>query len=810
LASFQGRKNGDNSQNQMALEQSGVPNSISSLNQFDPYTGLRTSANGDTTLSVPPALPNQNVPAAAVGAQVPPEFASLDRSVLEDINSLSNIQRNPVYGFSPGATIPGLSVGHNLNVGTRLGNKHQQEVIGTKPKVSLVVDDRNKLEFSELAFLSLDQVRNRRVGDRVELTYDDESVSYGRGYKYFIVTVDKNILQSARSQVVGTVIEGIRIPPRPSWVSANVDQTAVSLSADVQDQLTEKFEVYRFEDSSDRTRTVWAQTISDLVGYTQRPYQRDIGPNNYLLMGEFPNGLKTGGQFIDQSVIPGRRYTYRVYSVDVFGNKSESPFQLDVYVPDRQQQFVDLRAPSILAEVDAKTGRARVTFQTDDEHLEHLRLERRDLTIGQDAFNTPSSVPRIIMGKGRLATGRIALEGERLYDRDPTIVWNGVFDANPHQQQVFVDTTVAIDHIYQYVIWGEDRYGNRSSYALSIPVLVVHRPFINAPVGVSASLSKSSAGDLTGVQLSWVEGNLDKSAEDLIGDQAALSQSQIRTLYQVQRLVDGDERWLSFPLQSGSMLFDPITGSVPGVAPNFRPPYLDFNRTYQYRVQAVQTGSFISNFSVPVSTFTGFDMTQPLNFVAKMPPVHQHPFYVMLNWDTFERSGVVDRWEIERAGVNNFAAARLNLKNPQDFTNITFLPFRTVYRESNRFVSVVAEGLGLGYSSPTMVGTSCYMDTQVDFGNSYFYRIRAFSPEGSPSPWSYKGVKLTSVTFEQKWAPVFTDAERLFLSQVYEPLRIIKGNRIQGKNSMNLQPEYSKPDSSRTEPRVIVENNGGG
>lgn len=809
LAALRGRKNEDPSQNQMALEQGGVPNAVTKLNSFDPFTGLRTSADSDTTLSVPPPLPGQNPSFATSGSQVPPAFARLDKSVLDDVRSVSNIQRNPVYEFDLGISLSGVTVGSNVNVGVRLGDRQQQQVEGNRSQSVLVVSDANRLEFSEIAFIMLDQARSRRVGELVEISYDDETVSYGRGYRYFVVTVDKNLQQSARSQVVGTTIEGLRVPERPSWVSATPDQASVSLSIAVEDQLVEKFEVYRFEDSSSRTRQVLAQTISDTEGFSQRSQLRTIGANNYLLVGECQNGMKTGGQFIDAFVSPGRHYRYRVYSVDVFGNKSESPFELDSYVPDRQQQLVDLRAPALLAEVDAPTGRVRLTFRTDDEHLEHVRIERRDLTVGQSSFSTPGSPPRTTLGPGRGVKGRRSLEGERLYDVSPDVVWNGVFSVVTGEQQVFIDATVSYDHIYQYIAWGEDRYGNRSSYALSVPLLVIRRPFINTPVGVAASLLSGSTGEITSAVISWTEGNLDKSAEDLIGDQSALSQSQVRTMYQVQRLRAGEERWATFPLQTGTTLLDgPVVSGSASDAPKFRPLYPELNQTYFYRVQAVQTGAFISNFSSPVSLFTGFDVTQPLDFVARTPPVYQRPFYVMLNWGTFDPSGVVDRWEIERASVNNFAAARLNLKNPDDFSNISFQPYRTVFRESSRFSSQVEDPNTSGTVSPTIVGEHCFMDTQVDFGNSYFYRIRAVSPEGMTSRWSFKGIKLTSAAFEKKWAAVITDTEKQELTQAYSPIRIIRGSRSYVKSTISMQPEYSKPDSERASPRVFIETGG--
>lgn len=805
MAVLRSGKNSDPSQTQMMLESNGVPNAVTKLNSFDPYTGLRASANGDDSLLVPPSFAGQNPNPKFPSGSVPPELAHLGDAVLSDLNVLANIRRNPLFGFDPGVVERNVPVGQNVNTGLRLGNEAQAQSVANRQSTSLVVESNNRLDFYEVAFIPIDSANVRRVGDQAEFKYDDESVAYGRGYKYFLVTLDSEMRQSPRSQIVDAVIEAPRVPAHPASVAVHVEQTRISIGVTVDDQLIEKFEVYRSEGAAPSDLTSTAPTVADQDGYSLRFYQRRIGDNNYLLIGECMNGLRAGGQFIDPRVMIGRLYTYRVYSVDIFGNKSESPLQFDVYVPDPEQQHVELRAPSILVEVDANTAKVRVTFQCDDERVEQLRLERRDLSIGQDTFTVPQEPPRIIMGPGRLAVGRKALEGEHLYDQNLDRSWSGMFEPTHHLSQVFVDTTVALDHTYQYRIYGQDRYGNRSSYSMSIPLLVVRRPLVNAPTSLSASLVRTSSS-IDAVRVSWQEGNVFLSAEDLIGDQTDLSASAIRTLYQVQRLRVGQERWESFPLMTGTVLVDPVSIDR---APNFRPPFAQLNQTYLYRVQAIQTGAFVSNFTPSVSASTAFEMTQPINFSVLVPQVYRRPFFAMLNWDTFEQSGVVDRWEIERAEVNNVAAARLSLKNPDDYSNLDFRPFRTVYRESSRFSGKVQDAQVLATGSATVVGQHQFMDAQVDFGNTYFYRIRAISPQGIRSRWSFRGIRITGSAFERKWMTILTDEERVRLSHTYAPMRLVNGAQPQPRSSISLQPEFSKPDSLRLSPRVSIDLGGG-
>jgi hypothetical protein len=810
LMTYRGRKNQDNaSVAEIRHVENGVLNSIDNLNFIDPYTNLRQSANGALQALNPPALAGQPVNQSFTDSQLPPGVQHLDSSVLENINVLANMQRNPNSGFDIKIYPQPINVGDNLNTGLKLGYSQNVQIREFTSKTMTVVEAGNKLEFQEIAFLTTDKLKGRRIQGRMEYTFTDQSVSYGRGYKYFVTTVDDNMIQSQRSEIATIVVEGMRVPECPSTVTPHVEQTSVSLSITAADQLIEKFEVYRYEYDLNRALSASAITIADNDGYSVRHYNRKIASNNYLLLGECQNTSLAGAEFIDPGVKPGSFYTYRVYAVDIFGNKSERPMQVDAYVPDLQQQYTYLQKPAILVENDAASKLVVITFSCDDSNVEKLQLERRDLTMGQDSFSVPTSPPRVQFGLTNVVKARKFL-GEVMSDNAGDIYkWNGIFVNRVAQQIRFIDPAVQFDHIYQYRIYGEDRYGNRSPYAVSSPLLLSRRPFINSPLGVSASITTNENYDITGISLKWNEANLDIAAEELIGDQTVLLNSHVRTMYSVQRKKKEEDTWQSFSLITGSSITDLVTGQpgTLGAAPNFRPAYLDLNQTYLYRVQAVQTGAFVSNFTKPVEIFVGFSVTAPEKFTLRTPDVYLKPFYVMLNWDTRENTGVVDHWEIERSDVNNFAASRLNLKNQEEFSTLVFKSFRKVYRESSRFSGKVQDPAFSNtqkIDQAIITGQHCFMDTQVDFGNSYFYRIRAVSPEGSKSAWTYKGIKITSSIFEQKWLPILTDLEKQTLSQSMVPMVFSRGMRKTHKSSISMQPDFSKPDSQRTVPRVDV------
>lgn len=804
IAALKGYKNSDNvNMSVTRLEETGVQNAVTNLGSPNPFTGLPNSANMDGSLIVPPPLSGQSV-SVLDDPNVPEAFHHLDKSVIENINVLFNLQNNPVFGYSVSAVTSSIPVGANYSGDLKLGRAQRIDQQWNASNSSMVVDSENSLMFSEIAHFSPDACFSQQVGNFVEYYFADDSVTYGGGYKYFVVTIDDQMAQSSRSSIVDAVVEVVRVPPRPTYVDVTTEQRSISLAIIVNDQLIEKFEIHRMDTSPHRKQSVIAEVISGQAGFSAEPLIRNIQKNNFVLIGEALNSLRVGCTFIDRDVVPGNPYVYRVYSVDIFGNKSESPFEVTAFVSDRQDQFVPLKAPSILAEVDSKTKKIKITFNSNEPLVQRMRLERKDLTTGEQEFSNPSTPSRIILGYGRSPLkNRNSLQGELLAGRDPLDTWTGFFQ-NTGKQQIFIDQSVQFDHIYQYRIYGEDRYGNRTSYGLTSPLLVIRKPFINAPVNLTSVLTWDDKYKIQGVQLTWGPGSLDVSAADKLGNQTALSDSSVRTLYQVQRKLEGSEIWENFPLTENVTLFDALEGVNGDVSPNFRPSFLKLNERYSYRVQAVQIGAFISNFTDPVSTFVGFSAADPEFFILRTPDSYTRPFYIMLNWDTPTVSGVVDRWDIERCELNNFAAGRFNINNPQAFKDLQYKAFRSVYRESSRFSGreVDIKNNSNQVDATVISGEHYYMDNQVEFGNSYFYRIRAVDSNGNNSGWVYKAIKLTDQVYENKWVPIFSDEEKKKLALSLQPQTLSRGVKRNIQNSMGLLPSYCAPDSSRTNPRI--------
>lgn len=836
------RKNQDYlGQYELQLSGMNVDNAITALNPIDPSRKLRVQSSDDQPtatdhLSANDRPTGDGVTQRDVGSFVQPDsFLNLDRSVARDLNSIKNIQlQNPQLAAR--TLPPVVPVGSSIIMGNaqRLG---AEQIRQNRSRLSpgagnTVVDSANRVDFKEIAFLSPGKLTGLIIGDSIQYSYDDPSINYAKSYRYYVVTVDDNMVESQRSRIVQINVDGIRIPQVPTRASAYVISRSVCLTAMVDDLLVEKFEIYRREltgpTGPDSSRI---SIVAGTQGYHVSEDTRQRLPNGFLQIGEVANHSVIGGTFYDRDVKPGHKYVYRIFSVDVFGNKSESPREIQVFYPD-PQKHVDLATPSILAEVDSTTGKVRVTIHCDDTRVTRLFLSRRDVSIGQSAFVPPGQIEHIRLGSTDSARGAARFDDVRYgMSVDRSLVWNGMIE-NTQDNIVFYDNSVMQDRTYQYQVYGTDRFGNSTQAATSGRLLVANRFLIFEPQNLTAQVSQSGSV-VTGISLSWDDPNIDISPEDRIGNRETLRENQVRTLYQVSRRRVGEDSWVDFAMTENQTVFDPARlpselsplpplpqrSSPTGYAeqqvarsltsfqsaslvvpPKPLPQQAQFlvpNETYMYRVQTFQSGNFISNFSDPVVVTVILPVTTPVNFRVRPGDTKVRPFYVALNWDTSIDSGIVDRWEIERVAVNNIAAARFNNLNPSDFSNLTYVPYKVIYAESSRFRERTDDDLAqrglLGGTGPTtlLTGQNHYLDQDVEFGNTYFYRIRAVSPTGGQtSGWAYRGVKVTDDSYEKKQNAILTADERSSLSTTIAPIssKVDFFSQKQTQSSLSIGP----------------------
>lgn len=769
-----------------SLNDSEIKNSLSDLSGIDPLTGVRrgtktSSHSSNSELTAARTFSSFDSVAGDLSSFVNPnDFVGIDRSVANDPKSLRNLQvQNP--GSVVGKQRSVVSVGKSIFVDNtdRIGAESlRQTRKDFSLKTNIVVGAQNKLGFKEIAFVSPDKLSSRRIGDVNEYTFEDLTVTYGRSYKYYILTVDSNMNESGRSRMVQVDVEAIRVPESPKRVVAANVNGVVSLTISVDDLFVEKFEIYRKEVDPGYKKEDQAlfPSVSSPNGFVVENVIRQRNANDFLQIGESLNGKAAGSNFFDRSTRLGMQYVYRIYSVDVFGNKSERPNEVTVFVPDPSRKVTSLRKPSILVEIDSSTNRTKVTMTSNDSRVVSLFLGRRDVTIGQQAFVPPGEVSHVKLGNPG-PVGANSFLDVRVSNMTKDIAWNGFFDATSGPV-VFIDKTAQIDRMYQYRVYGVDKFGNMTPYEISSKVFVVNRQMLNAPLNLSGTLSIGENGRPLALTLTWDDGNLDVSAEDRLGNRQDLQDTSVRTLYQVERRRSSEDSWKEFPLVEGRTLVDIVQPEDQSVlSPPYLPENLRVNEKYIYRVSAYQTGSFISNFCPPIETFIAAPVLSPVNFRLTAPNTKKRPFYIVINWNTDRQSGAVDRWEIERAAINNMAAAKLNPNRPSDFSSIVFSPYRTVYLESSRFrernddenpsLDQTATQSGL------VTGQHHFIDSNVDFGNTYFYRIRAIPAVGdAQSDWVYKGMKVTDETFEKKLDSLITPVETKTLIETLAPVSV--------------------------------------
>ncbi len=759
-------KNGDFvSSFEKRLIEGSVENSVSSLSSIDPFTNQRRGSN---RTEIDNGLKDDSSNRAGVSEDLSSFFKKnpgldVDRSVSRDLKSLRNIQlQNPdiVRELSENNS----TTKKNLN-GKDVKADHTAQF--SDRDSSIVIDKSNKSEYKEIAFLSIENVSKNVIGKYVEFSFEDTSILYGRSYNYFFQTVDKNLNESVRSRIVNVSIDGLRIPSPPDKITGFIVENSISLSMFSSDLLVEKFEILKKDLGivSLKDREIDSVVVSSMDGFTTINQKKTIQQNDFIVIGESINGLKNGSIFYDRNIIPGRRYVYRVYVVDIFGNKSSDPKEIEVFVPDQRHKNVDLLKPNILVEVDAFTGKCGLTLRCSDPRVEFLFLSRKDFTVNQQTFVPPGQISAIKMGNPISFRGPRSFEDIHLVDGNRGIAWNGVFE-NKGTDIRFIDFTSRIDHTYQYQVYGVDRFGNSTSHETSNKIFVSRRPVLNTPLNLTGSLRIGDNGDVQGIDLKWKQGDIDTTSEERLGSRSTLEDNSVKSLFQLERKKKGEEQWLEFPLIEESSFFDQVS-SPNTIAPIYRPPLLEKSDTYMYRVQTFQSGGFISNFSPSIQINFEAPVSLPGNFRALPSDSKVRPFYVFLTWTSDVFSGVIDHWEIQRAEINNFAAAKFGSNSSLDFKKLDFTLLKKIYRESSRFNSMELDSFRNNQNSSR---SHRYIDTEIVLGNSYFYRICSVGiNSANTSDWVYKGAKITDDVFEMKQKSLITDEDRRRLSDSLIP-----------------------------------------
>lgn len=760
---------------QKILDAKEVGNSLSKTTKIDEFTGIRsglTSASSSfQRLSENEVSKNSDdtvIIQLSSFLKLRDSF-SLDKSVVDDLKSIRNIQlQNPQFAASIAEN--GMH-GSGIVNDDALKRLKQAQISEIRKSVNAQsqfnVEKGNSLSFKELAIIPISRLKKNSVGNITEFYYFDPSVELGVSYSYYVTSIDNRSIESLRSKIASVSIENSIPPEKPKRLYTSYNGRDITLSILAEDSSTEKFEIYRKNVSDGyRKESKEIDVINGSNGFITDKETRESLRNGFLQVGEAINLHSSGGSFIDKRVKGGKKYLYRVYSVDHYGNKSQKPKEVIVYAIRGGKSIPDITKPAITAEIDENTKHVKITVENGDSRIVSIMIARKNLSLNEKTFTNPHQQSHIRSARIKPYSSKTS---DDIVMRGRGTGWTGHFFNS--DKLVFVDDTTRIDNVYQYCAYGIDRYGNKTSYAISQPLFVSTRPVISSPINLVAEIDPLGI-----VRISWEDGNLDIDPEDRIGNRENLKNTFYRTLFQVERKKKNEEVWKQFPLVDTTFIEDKVS-IIGEVAPQYRPQYLEADSEYMYRVAAFQTGGFISNFSDPIRVNTFTQVRQPENFKIKTCDVKRDPFFVALNWDTPNESGAVSKWIIERTHVNNFAAAKINVTNLKDFKKLNFEVIAEVSRESSRARSRSYDESDILLKDVSvqnvLTGQRYFIDRDIKFGNTYFYKLTAVGiDENSKSDPLVRGIRITEQSFERKLNSMITQSERNKLSSELKPLEL--------------------------------------
>lgn len=711
-------------------------------------TNFVADTGGSTSRSVtspaerrlPAVLPtlNTNKPEEFVSTGLV-SMAGVDRSVVENITFYLNRRS---LGDLPEPARPPLTVGSRSGINVLHGSRVSS--------VGNILPSSNGLEFSPIGTVTPHGSSVRQVGDITEITFVDPSVVFGAIYTYFVVAVGLNGEVGPRSRMVEVTVSRTVPPARPVVTyGLTAGQPRFSIKCSPGSSHVEVF------------RSGRAALISSMMGSDESLIIE--GPSNKV--GEFyhtgdlglgPDGSTT---FIDHDVIPGDRPTYRFYSVDPYGLKSQTPFSCSMMIPSHGERL-PLSIPSITTEqVSSGQGVIRVSVTCDDDRVMAFNFSRRDITANERAVHQANQPEYFTLGR---VDGKRA--GSRRGPMPLDTPWPSVLMASAGSAS-FIDTTVRLDRVYQYAVQAIDRRGNKSFMVGAQPVGVYSKPPIDSPTDLTAKLLVEE-GLPRGVMLTWTPGTVDVSPNQLLDDQDVLAATSIRTVFQVERRQKGAPFWDSMPATSESYFVDP---AIESQTPSSRPPYVIKGLEYEYRVLSMQSGGFISPRTDSIRVTVTPTPPAPSTIWVRSSDPAIRPLVVVVSWDM--DSKFVDHWEVQRATANKIYAARVSSMDSTLARELQYDTVANIPPESSRATGLQTDSV-ITLDPTVYVGRRFYIDSDVDLANSHFYRVRSVGQLGVVSDWTYGGVSVTDYTFDRKLLSTLSDDEKVMLTTDARPIKM--------------------------------------
>lgn len=745
----------------------GVGNVLAQFVADDPVSPRRVVISpAERELSAPMSPLNTNRTTQTSAGLL--SIAGLDRSVLENLTFYLN--RRSVQGVAPperGPLIPGRTSGLNVLRGSGIS------------AAGNIVQASNEMEFVSIGTVTPRGAGARTVGSVIEMSFVDPSVVYGARYAYYAAVIGPNGELGPRSRIVHVTVTRT-VPPQAPRITYGLTGGVPRFSIRCMPG-TSHVEVYR----SGRAALNSVVLGSDQSLVIEGPANR-VG--EFYHAGDLGLGSDGSTTFVDRDVVPGDRPTYRFYAVDAYGLKCQTPFSCDMRIPDHGEPL-PLAIPSITTEqVSLGKPAVRVRVSVDDDRIVGFVFSRRDVTVNERAVHQANQPELVTLGRTdpKRAISR----------RGPTpldLQWPSVMMATAGSAS-FTDTSVRIDRVYQYAVQAIDRRGNKTFLVGAQPIGVYSKPTVDPPSDLMARTT--AEGDrATGVLLTWTPGTVDFSPNQLLDDQDVLTATSVRSVFQVERRKKGSPYWDAMPATTESYFFDQALSEVP----NFRPAYVVPGLDYEYRVQAMQSGGFVSPRTDIVSVFVAPPPMAPEVVWVRATDVAVRPLNVVVSWDM--STAFIEEWEVQRASTNKIFGSRIS---SMDSTLARSLDYRTVARvtpEASRAAGMQAD-VAFVRDPNVYVGRRFYLDADLDPANSYFYRVRSISRGGSASGWTYGGISVSDHAFDRKLLSILSDDEKVALATDQSPIiaRFTEATTADRLSDGELRPRTVMNKTSRFEP----------
>lgn len=487
----------------------------------------------------------------------------------------------------------------------------------------------------------------------IDLSYEDKMIGYGEEFEYYITSITEEAGPGNRSNSIGVRVEDptpIRPPSELRIIQLNENEVQLRICADSRDNISNVIVFRRPENEITYTRVASIPNVNDCFN------------------------------LVDSTVEYTRSYSYRIFMENIHGTLSE-PGEIDITSTVQRitsaTRSNNFKIPIITAIQDQNSDFIKITISSNDPNISYYELERRDLTINERKFSSPSKRETNFGGDGWTNNKLFVDKNRDFFDKNLVRERDLLNRRGTESEIIFIDNAVQIGHIYQYRVRGYDLFRNPSSYALDL-IKVTGKKVLRTPINLKSQILRGSPFR---VKISWDDDNLSTkfSSEELFKVDTELSQSDVKFIYAVQRRRLGEINYDSFPLTANEFIVDEvssadvITFQSKKVEDTFEPVsnietedetitvsgrkierpaglpfYLEENSIYFYRVEARDEFGEISNFTEEFEVSTLPDLSDPLNFRVEVINSFVKPFSARLIWESDPLKALPDHWIIER------------------------------------------------------------------------------------------------------------------------------------------------------------------